>query len=195
MPQKEKFIAVPGFPLLRASRSGNVIYISQNGDTRPVFTYKNESGYCLTVLPKRVRVSSKRNYFIHRLVAYTFIPNPQNKPHINHKNGVKSDNRVVNLEWCTPKENYAHAKKIGLQRVRVGKAHSSSIPVVQKLNGSVIAEWPSLNSMRVNSGYHPSAIVRYCLGLQPYAYGFHWELKPSKSKIATRTKHLITNTK
>lgn len=55
---------------------------------------------------------------VHRIVAIEFIPNPNNLPEVNHKNGIKNDNRVCNLEWVTHSENLIHCYKIGLKNNR-----------------------------------------------------------------------------
>jgi hypothetical protein len=61
--------------------------------------------------------SNRKPCLVHRLVAKAFIPNPNDYPYINHKNGDTQDNRVENLEWCTQKMNCQHAFRTGLSKM------------------------------------------------------------------------------
>jgi hypothetical protein len=72
----------------------------------------NRDGYLVVTLTNDL--NKRITLRIHRLMALAFISNPDNKPEVNHKNGIKTDNRLENLEWCTHAENIKHAWNTGL---------------------------------------------------------------------------------
>lgn len=94
---------------------GNV-YNTRTGHKKRLI--KQRSGYFYVELFKN---NKAKRYLVHRLVAKAFIPNPENKPQVNHKDGNKTNNHVSNLEWVTNSENQLHAFSMGLQSDRKGE--------------------------------------------------------------------------
>lgn len=95
---------IPGYEgLYKVSNTGKIFSVVTN---RELSVIQKKDGYtCISLCDKD---HNKKQYRIHQLVAKAFIPNPNNLPMINHKNEIKNDNRVENLEWCTAQHNASY---------------------------------------------------------------------------------------
>lgn len=110
----------------------------------------------------------KRN--MHRLLMETFVPNPENKKHVNHIDGDKSNNELSNLEWATPKENAQHAVEVGLIDVTKSKK-----PVHQyRLNGEYVASFSSDVEAEAHTFIARQNISKVTLALREHAGFFQW---------------------
>lgn len=111
-------------------------------------------GYYVSLL------SSKKNKLakIHRLIAAAFMPNPENKPFINHKNGIKTDNRIENLEWCTGSENVQHAFNIGLKKGMKGSKHPKA-NITEEQAKSIKYGHKGLNQLQIAKIYNISNVT------------------------------------
>ena len=171
--------------LYKVSNLGRILNLNYRRTGKPelMTPVQGKDGYLRVGLSK----NRKRDWFlVHRLVAETFLPNPENKPHINHKiEGKKGkkinmvifnedgtiDKKRTTIEWVTPKENNDY----GTHNERVAKANTNgkkSKKVLQlSLTGELIREWESTQECGRN-GFDHSAVVKCCNGKLPHYKGF-----------------------
>lgn len=154
--------------------SNGGVFSRFNGSFRKLKEYKNRSGYFIVSI-------RRKTYIVHRLIAEAFIPNPENKPQVNHKNGIKTDNRVENLEWVTQIENIRHSFKFLGRRSgmlgHMGKNSPYSRVVLQIKDGRVIDSFYGTHEAERLTGIKHQGICKCCMGKGKTAGGYNWEYK------------------
>lgn len=140
----------------RTYYSGEYYKIKKTNEEKCMKLGYDKDGYLLVGLTKD---GATKTYKVHRLVAMAFIPNPYGYLIVNHKNGIRDDNRVENLEWCTNQYNieYSLAKPI------MG---------INKLDGEVVI-FKSCREVD-NYGFDHSAVIKCCKGRQNSHKGYTW---------------------
>lgn len=112
---------IPGFSRYHASTEGDIKTFNWYGSGREMIMKpaKDKGGYMRTMIIGDDGIN--HTVKVHRIIAITFMPNPENKETVNHKNGIKHDNRLINLEWATRSENLIHAFSTQLMKPKKGE--------------------------------------------------------------------------
>jgi len=166
-----------------------IYQVSNTGKIKRIGKYSNQFGYTwesdrllkpspkdnqylIVNLSKNGKIKQK---YVHRLVAEAFIPNPENKPTINHKDGDRSNNHVSNLEWATYAENNIHSIEV---LDRDTKNSSDSKPVLQfDKQGNFIKEYPSMREAQRQTGIYGIDKVCNRVKYRHTAGGYIWRYK------------------
>ena len=137
----------------------------------------NNSGYYYVTLSKDRRHWCAK---VHRLVATAFIPNPDNLPEVNHRDGNKLNCCIENLEWCNHSDNHKHSFRMGLSKVGVAqKAKRKSVLQIDAVTGEVVREWDSIADANRHFYGNPrnTSIYRCIHGEYKTASGWKWRYR------------------
>ena len=175
----EKWRDIPGYEgLYQVSSEGRI----KRGD-RIKSLHIDHGGYCTVCLSKH---SVQKNLKVHRLVAIAFIPNPDEKKTVNHKDGNKKNNCVSNLEWATHSENVIHANNTGLRIVTTAQREAARVTgkrtcelnrprkAVLCIKDGVKREFESAHAGARHVSGGPSPIIACCKGKKKTYKGFEW---------------------
>ena len=173
--------------LYRVSNFGRILSLNYNHTGKPGLMNPgtDKDGYSVVQLWKN---GEYKTCLVHRLVAQTFLPNPENLPQVNHKDEDKTNNFVFlnedgsvdkeksNLEWKTPKGNCNHGTRNERMRKALTNGKKSKKVLQFTLDRELIREWPSARECGRN-GFKQSNVSACCRGEKPQYKGFLWMYK------------------
>lgn len=194
----ESWATIKEFPNYQISNLGNVKN-SQGKILKPELTKK---GYLQI---KLFNGSTRKGIRVHRLVAQYFIPNPCNLPHVNHRNGIKTDNKVCNLEWVTPSENNEHAIKTGLRPALSEEQRKINSERLKKIRPTLNTRFREITGINLltgetktyhrivdtkQDGFEPTNVYATCRGKTRWHKGWFWHYKEDvvEEKIINKIK-------
>lgn len=180
----DEWVVCEDYPSYMINTKGEIKSLLTNKILKPS---KHKSGYMLVGL-RRDGVS--KTVKVHRLLAKAFIPNPENKPHVDHINGVRDDNRLENLRWCTNQENQSfELARLNNSKALTGRKQSPEAvakraKILQKsigkkvnqytLDGEFVASYNSFNEARRLTGVWDASVRSCCMGRFKQAGGYIW---------------------
>lgn len=174
-----KALAIKDFPGYYVTDTGTVYSRKKDGRIKQLKPWMR-FGYSCVCVYQNNKPKWKR---IHRLVAEAFIPNPDNKPQVNHKNGVRDDNCVENLEWVTNAENQKHSydflghKKPRYWLGKKGKEFPHSKIVLQIKNDNIVCEFYGCSEAGALTNINHRHINECCNNKRKTAGGYQWKYK------------------
>lgn len=171
---KEIWKDIKGYEeIYQVSNLGNIKRMKTNKILKSLKHGKKENEYLMVVLSNN---GKEKMFYIHRLVAQTFIPNPNNLPQVNHKDGDKTNNFMENLEWCTISENQIHAIKNKLKIPAKGLQCGNTRKVGQySKDGNLIKKWEYIKLASMELNILSPNIINCCKNKIPSAGGYIWK--------------------
>lgn len=185
----DEWVVCKDYPSYMINRKGEIKSLLTNKILKPAKV--KTGGYMCVSLRTNGKSKTER---VHRLLAKAFIPNPENKPHVDHINGVRDDNRIENLRWCTNKENQNfELARLNNSKALTGRKQSSEAVAKRAktlqasigkrieqytLDGEYIRTFNSANEIQRVLGIWSAGVLKCCNGKFTSSKGFIWKYAP-----------------